>query len=488
MKNRKGFTLIELLAVIVILGILLLVAIPSVTTYINNSRKDSYVYTAKEYIKGATNLVNTGELDMFDPDTTYYIPNTCIHLETGGDSPYGKFDPAYIIVTYDNNSYNYYWVSRDTASIGVKKVTLGDDLNIKSIVAGINSGDIKPTIGVGTRSQIKVLKEEDCKTLEVGTVEDKVSEGGNGKNCPNGKTNILCKRATTLHTEVCNATISPWYAPDKGCLAHYSKGATVTYGQIGTTGTLTPGDAFDCDVNGDGVYDAATERFYYVSPYFDTEASTGSHHGPNAYNNVFDSNYATLIYYNTYLPGVGPTYGLEGGSTYSKNGTVEYGPNVAVNMLPSTGEWCNVELKTTNRKLWAEYWTWHNNQALWDSATQSYRDLVSSFSYAGKAARLITAQELMRACEMPTTDNYERGELDKCKYILENTQYAHEWNTDLDYPDVLLGYWIETSNVYSWEAQYAVSGDARMFAYYYAQAYALGTRPTIDVPLSRMEY
>ena len=89
---------------------------------------------------------------------------------------------------------------------------------------------------------------------------------------------------------------------------------------------------------------------------------------------------------------------------------------------------------------------------------------------------------------MPTTDNYERGELDKCKYILENTQYAHAWNTDLDYPDVLLGYWIETSNVYSWEAQYAVSGDARMFAYYYAQAYALGTRPTIDVPLSRMEY
>ena len=59
---------------------------------------------------------------------------------------------------------------------------------------------------------------------------------------------------------------------------------------------------------------------------------------------------------------------------------------------------------------------------------------------------------------MPTTDNYERGELDKCKYILENTQYAHAWNTDLDYPDVLLGYWIETSNVYSWE--WRVSGQS----------------------------
>ena len=37
--NKKGFTLIELLAVIVILGVLLAIAIPSVTKYINVSKK-----------------------------------------------------------------------------------------------------------------------------------------------------------------------------------------------------------------------------------------------------------------------------------------------------------------------------------------------------------------------------------------------------------------------------------------------------------------
>ena len=35
--NKKGFTLIELLAVIIILGILMIITIPSVTKYINDS-------------------------------------------------------------------------------------------------------------------------------------------------------------------------------------------------------------------------------------------------------------------------------------------------------------------------------------------------------------------------------------------------------------------------------------------------------------------
>ena len=84
--NKKGFTLIELLAVIIILGILMLIAIPSVTGYINNSRKDAYINTARNYIKGATNLVNDGSLNINDTGVTYYIPSTCISLESGGKS------------------------------------------------------------------------------------------------------------------------------------------------------------------------------------------------------------------------------------------------------------------------------------------------------------------------------------------------------------------------------------------------------------------
>ena len=179
MNNNKGFTLIELLAVIIILGVLMLVAIPSVTNYINNSRKNVYIDTAKQLLKGATNLVNSGELDVYDIDTTYYIPSGCIKLETGGDSPYGKFDPAYVVVTYDNDSYSYYWTSRDETGIGIKKITLSTDLEANLLEAGIKENDITTNVAVGSRSNIKVLSLDDCKSFNSDTVTSSVDENGN---------------------------------------------------------------------------------------------------------------------------------------------------------------------------------------------------------------------------------------------------------------------------------------------------------------------
>ncbi len=179
-KRRVASTLIELLAVIVIIGVLMLIAIPSVTNYINESRKNAYVNTAKQYIKGATQLVNSGELEVYDTGVTYYIPSTCIALETGGESPYGgKFEPAYIIVTYDNNSYNYYWMSRDNQSMGVKLPTLSDNLNTSVIESGVTKDDIKANISVQNRNRIIVLS-EDCSSVEkTSSAERKLNTSGN---------------------------------------------------------------------------------------------------------------------------------------------------------------------------------------------------------------------------------------------------------------------------------------------------------------------
>ena len=85
--NKKGFTLIELLAVIVILGVVMAIAIPSMNKVIDNSKKDTLVSTAQEYINGAkTMLLSAGELP--DYNNVLIVPINEIELDRGGKSPY----------------------------------------------------------------------------------------------------------------------------------------------------------------------------------------------------------------------------------------------------------------------------------------------------------------------------------------------------------------------------------------------------------------
>ena len=181
-KKKKGFTLIELLAVIIILGVLMIIAIPSVTTYISNSRKSSYIDTAKNIVGGARNLVNEGKLEMYDPTVTYYIPVSCIKTENGTKTPYGEFTQAYVGVIYNGTGYKYYWISVDESGQGIDKVTPSDKIEPEDIKSGIKANDIEntvKTIGVGERENIKIYN---CNnSWEEYVASDSVDEdGGNG--------------------------------------------------------------------------------------------------------------------------------------------------------------------------------------------------------------------------------------------------------------------------------------------------------------------
>jgi len=145
--NSKGFTLIELLAVITIMGILMLVAIPAVSRTIENSRRDTFMDTAKAYMNAVKNAVAADEIKCGSGDaekaisaketgmyfysfTTADGNNTSADLmEQGGKSSWGDSDVAgqvYIYKTVDaggRTKYRYGVLLVDSAGRGIGEFT-----------------------------------------------------------------------------------------------------------------------------------------------------------------------------------------------------------------------------------------------------------------------------------------------------------------------------------------------------------------------------
>ena len=159
-----------------------------------------------------------------------------------------------------------------------------------------------------------------------------------------------CQRAKTLHSITCTSSSTEGY-----CKAGRRKDS-ITFGQIGTSGKLASGDAFDCDVNGDGTYDAATERFYYVS---DLNSST-----------------AILIYY-TYTNRY--PYNAQSSNSYS-------GPITAVVALPTTTKWSNISLVQKTSQIYNH----SGGTTVVDSSNKTHT--LPKYTYT-TAARLLTLTE-----------------------------------------------------------------------------------------------
>ena len=243
---------------------------------------------------------------------------------------------------------------------------------------------------------------------------------------------VICKRATILHTDGIH-----------------------TFGNLGTSGTLTSGDAFDCDVNGDGVYDSNTERFYYVSDYYNTSTKS------------FESDISVLIYYNNVNAGNPDNSKLY---AYDSSGENFHGPRTAIKELPTTSQWSNISLKNTTRSILNES----------GSGTTTGGTLPNDFSYVEYAARFLTVQETNIACK--TNGVWDNGKLNSCIYMLENTSY--ESNNIVN-----SGYWLENALSSDAGGVWTIySANVYIDNYYVSYTGDFGVRPAIEVSKTNMEY
>lgn len=150
--NKKGFTLIELLAVIIILGVLLLIAVPSVSKYIIDSRMKTYNTNLSNFVSAVANEVNAMDYNSeynFSSTQILIVPFNKIEIERGDNtkSPFGPYNAtySYVLVTrkYDANGtplgFEYYVQAYDENGYGAVM-----NVPTETVVKALATTDLTP--------------------------------------------------------------------------------------------------------------------------------------------------------------------------------------------------------------------------------------------------------------------------------------------------------------------------------------------------------
>ena len=134
-NSKKAFTLVELLAVIVILGILLLVAIPNVSKIIETSKKNSYLDATKMAVNAVmteADLAKSGESE----DEVFHFNGSgyCIFNFKDLDYSSGKVDGSgYVKVTKKTDGTYDYQIYSTNGELHISGVKF-TDLNLEGII------------------------------------------------------------------------------------------------------------------------------------------------------------------------------------------------------------------------------------------------------------------------------------------------------------------------------------------------------------------
>lgn len=109
--GKKGFTLVELLAVLIILGIIMAIAIPSTVSILDNNKKKTYISDAKRFATMAElEYKKNGCLNGSGSDSSCTLYLSKVNDGTLDEDPDGgkySLDQSYVLVE-EKSSGGYY--------------------------------------------------------------------------------------------------------------------------------------------------------------------------------------------------------------------------------------------------------------------------------------------------------------------------------------------------------------------------------------------
>ncbi len=143
--NKKGFTLIEIIAVIIILGVIMMIAVPAVSEQIDLSRKSSYITNIKSFMESINGEYKSKTFGaLLEDEEILVVPISEVNLEkVSKSSPYGPYDfpRSYVVITRENDTYKSYAFFKDITNHGVVQKQY-DELFRSSIVK-VNNDEIQ---------------------------------------------------------------------------------------------------------------------------------------------------------------------------------------------------------------------------------------------------------------------------------------------------------------------------------------------------------